>query len=442
MSRIAFFTPLLPIKSGISYHSEDILPYISKEFDVDIFVDGIQAKSNHMKHQFNIYNIIDYEKRSNNYILNIYQIGNHPVHESILATSEKYPGLVILHDFALHHLYANRYFVKKQNINEYLSLLQSQHGKAARNEAYNNYISGKEGLWETDPLKYPMNKDIVKNSIGAVVFSEFSNNQLVQYGYNTPLFRMYLYSGEEDNKINDLIVNNAKKQIGVDKKEVVVASFGFINTHKRPFQLLESFGKLDYSSVKLVFVGELQKEIKKEFYDKVKRLKISDRVIVTGYVDEKLFKTYLLACDINVSLRYPTLGETSGVLMRAFAYGKPSIVTDIGSFSELSEDMLIKVSYQKNEIEEITKALDSLINNKSYRRKLGSHAKAFADSCLTISSTCNELNKFIKEIINIQEMRNSCYYNVFIEKLTENISDLGIDLSKADKLLDNLSEIL
>ena len=41
------------------------------------------------------------------------------------------------------------------------------------------------------------------------------------------------------------------------------------------------------------------------------------------------------ACDVHVSLRSPTMGETSGTAIRALALGKPLVVSDVGWFAEL-----------------------------------------------------------------------------------------------------------
>ena len=43
----------------------------------------------------------------------------------------------------------------------------------------------------------------------------------------------------------------------------------------------------------------------------------------------------MAACDAIVSLRSPTMGETSGSAIRALSLGKPLVVSDVGWFSEL-----------------------------------------------------------------------------------------------------------
>ena len=46
----------------------------------------------------------------------------------------------------------------------------------------------------------------------------------------------------------------------------------------------------------------------------------------------------MAACDVLVNLRYPTMGETSGSVIRALGLAKPLLVSDVGWFSELPDD--------------------------------------------------------------------------------------------------------
>ncbi len=43
--RIAYFSPLNPVESGISDYSEDLLPWLAAYLDIDLFVDGYRPSS-------------------------------------------------------------------------------------------------------------------------------------------------------------------------------------------------------------------------------------------------------------------------------------------------------------------------------------------------------------------------------------------------------------
>ena len=62
-----------------------------------------------------------------------------------------------------------------------------------------------------------------------------------------------------------------------------------------------------------------------------------------GFAPIEDFVGYLGACDIVLNLRYPTVGESSGTLLRSLGLGKAVLVSEIGSFQEFPDDVCLKV---------------------------------------------------------------------------------------------------
>ena len=61
-------------------------------------------------------------------------------------------------------------------------------------------------------------------------------------------------------------------------------------------------------------------------------------VRVLGFTPIEEFMGYLAACDIVLNLRYPTVGESSGTLLRSLGLGKAVMVSEIGSFQEFPDE--------------------------------------------------------------------------------------------------------
>lgn len=55
MKKIAFFTPLHPLKSGIADYAEEMLPYIKNRFQVDLFIDSDYEASEEVTKKIMIY---------------------------------------------------------------------------------------------------------------------------------------------------------------------------------------------------------------------------------------------------------------------------------------------------------------------------------------------------------------------------------------------------
>ena len=84
----------------------------------------------------------------------------------------------------------------------------------------------------------------------------------------------------------------------------------------------------------------------------------------------------MAACDVLVNLRYPTMGETSGSVIRALSLGKPLLVSDVGWFSELPDDVVLKVPVDELEVVTLDAALELAAD---HREELGAAARAYVE---------------------------------------------------------------
>src|SRR5947207_4894454 len=103
--RVAWFSPLPPIRSGIAAYSAEVLPAVSRAHAVDCF-DGAAA------------HVFVWKMRRDPYDLIVYQLGNAPCHDYMWAYLARYPGLIVLHDARLHHARARR-LLNQQRFDDY-----------------------------------------------------------------------------------------------------------------------------------------------------------------------------------------------------------------------------------------------------------------------------------------------------------------------------------
>ena len=97
------------------------------------------------------------------------------------------------------------------------------------------------------------------------------------------------------------------------------------------------------------------------------------------YVDEQRLWSLMAACDAIVSLRWPTMGETSGNGdPRAVGLGKPLVVSDVGWFSELPDEVALKVPVDEREQETLEAALEALTDERT-RTAMGAAALELAE---------------------------------------------------------------
>ena len=124
----------------------------------------------------------------------------------------------------------------------------------------------------------------------------------------------------------------------------VIGFFGFLTSAKRAEIVLEAFRIARARDPRLVLlvVGEPAPNMS---------VPEMDGVVSTGYVADEDFAAYYSIADRLVNLRYPSAGETSGTLIRAFDAGKPVAVSNYAQFAEFPDDCVFKVPLGAGEVD-------------------------------------------------------------------------------------------
>ena len=136
----------------------------------------------------------------------------------------------------------------------------------------------------------------------------------------------------------------------------VVGCFGHLNASKRIPQLLEAFTRLP-EGARLVLVGPVSPRFDLDGRLEKAGLLGHPAVLREEYVPEERLWALMAGCDVCVSLRAPTMGETSGTAMRALSLGKPLVVSDLGWFAELPDGVARKVPVGEGEVDALVAAL-------------------------------------------------------------------------------------
>src|SRR5260370_10675001 len=128
----------------------------------------------------------------------------------------------------------------------------------------------------------------------------------------------------------------------------------------------------------MILVGEPHPEFALE--SRIQSLGLAPYVRVLGFrrIDE--FVRYMAACDIILNLRYPTVGENSGTLMRALGLGKAVIVSEVGSFSELPDSICLKAPVGAGEEDHLFEYLNLLVSRPDLGQLLGARARKWVET--------------------------------------------------------------
>jgi hypothetical protein len=160
--RIAWFSPLPPVRSGIAAYSADVLPGLPHH--VDCFVDRTNPTPGPAQSR-NAHDFVWAHQRAP-YDLVVYQLGNAPCHDYMWAYLAAYPGLVVLHDARLHHARARR-LLSQDRVDDYRREFWFDHPAAP--PAFVEYVV--EGLGGSVYYLWPMLRVVMQSARMVAVHS-------------------------------------------------------------------------------------------------------------------------------------------------------------------------------------------------------------------------------------------------------------------------------
>jgi glycosyltransferase involved in cell wall biosynthesis len=345
--RVAYYSPLPPERTGIAAYSALLLPALQRRLEVEPARRGAPAPTADVS---------------------LYHVGNNPDgHAWIVEALRRRPGVVVLHDFVLHHLVAGM-TLGRGDAEGYLRALEGEAGLAGRLLGHGVIDGRVPPLWESRPHEFPLAGPILDWATGLIVHSRYVERRTREAGYAGRVSR---------------IPHPAWAVPPVPPARLpgrpVIGCFGHINATKRIPELLAAFTRLlrEHPRAQLVLVGPVSPRF--DVAGQLARfgLERSDAVLREEYADEERLWALMAASDVCVNLRAPTMGETSGSVVRVLALGRPLVVSDVGWFSELPDDVALKVPVDEREVDVLAAALDLLAGNESARAAMGNAARAY-----------------------------------------------------------------
>jgi len=370
--RVAWFSPLNPDRSGISDYSEEILPHLEAFWEPDLFVFGYRPSSPALAHLRVVdCAVTDPVAVLHRYDAVLYHVGNSPSHEYIYETLLRWPGLLVLHEWAIPHLVVHR-TVERGRPHLYLNEMRWQHGDAAAERGRRHLFGADPPPWDAEPLRHPLNQRVLECATGVVAHSDFVASAARAARGDLPVFR---------------IDHHAEPPPGCAWKgtaagdpaagRIVFATAGSPGLNRRVECVLRSLARL---RGELLFRYDLIGGWagRPDLLAAVRELGLEPSVRFVGRVDLSELYRHLLAGDVCINLRHPTLGETSAIVMRALACGRPVVVSDVGWFRELPDELAVKIPPGPDEEDRLTSELSRLGADARLRARMGEAARQWA----------------------------------------------------------------
>jgi glycosyltransferase involved in cell wall biosynthesis len=246
--------------------------------------------------------------------------------------------------------------------------MEREHGVVGRLLAHGVLDKRIPPLWESRPADFPLPTFVLEHATALIAHSRYVRDRARSAGFPGPIA---------------VVPHPAWPAPGTRPERVaagpVVGCFGVVNASKRIPELLRATAAVrrEHPDLTLLLVGSTSPGF--DLDRRLQRHGLDDAGLVReSWVDEARLWALMAGSDVLVNLRHPTMGETSGSVVRGLSLGKPLVVSDVGSFSELPDDVALKVPPDDDEVATLTAALELLVARADVRDAMGRKADELA----------------------------------------------------------------
>ncbi len=167
-------------------------------------------------------------------------------------------------------------------------------------------------------------------------------------------------------KIAEADIEKFRQKFGLEKTDIVIGTVGSFNPAKDTTTLIHAFSRIvaKWPKSKLVLIGA--GPLKRDLTNLVKKLKVEDRVVFAGTIDNilpamKTFNLFVL----------PSLSEAFGItLLEAMRAEVPIVASRVGGIPEIITNNLNGILVEPRQPKKLSAAILNLINDKRLQRKL------------------------------------------------------------------------
>ena len=301
---------------------------------------------------------------------------------------------------------------QRGQMNLYFDEIEGGHGRHERLRAEEYFNRGAAPFHESAPLEFPLNARIARSAEGVVVHSEWTRERLAVAAPEVPIAC-----------IKHHITQRAAETPPVLKTQqngtVNIASFGLVTPDKAIERILRVLAALrDQCDFHYTMVGSSANF--PELPQLIRRFGLQRNVTLSGHVALEEFQQRIFEADIAINLRERPVGATSGSLCRLMAAAVPTIVSNVGAFSELPDDTVVKIEHDQFGDALLQAYLAKLIEDPALRRRIGRNARAYVLAEHNIETSAAKYAAFVREVIARRPRAH------FLKDISGEISVLGI----------------
>ena len=326
LPRLAYVSPLPPVPSGIADYSAELLPALALHFAITVVVEQVDAQ---VPPGFAVIDSAAFLRQAAQFDHVLYHVGNSPYHAHMVGLLRRVPGVVVLHDVYLGHLFAHIQESGRDPVALRRALWQS-HGMAAL------------ACWRSQGLdvalqRYPASAEVLAQARGVIVHSQHARRVLEQAGGAPLAVPVHVVPLPQAMPARVTERAAARRRLGIPEDVFLVCSFGYAGPGKLTQALVQAWHEAGLAEqplawLRLVGGHQLGGASAQALDDELGRC---IRTQLTGYVDAATYQDHLAAADLAVQLRTQSRGETSRAVLEVIAHGIPLLLNAHGANAEV-----------------------------------------------------------------------------------------------------------
>lgn len=395
---LAIFSSLPPSKSGIADYCVEQLPHWGDQWSLTVVIGNEQDEPTEVPEGISVVRLDEWlsDKVRDSRTPRLYHIGNNLHHEFVFEQALQRPGIVVLHDFVLHHLIVEM-TLARENRERYAWFMEYDHGAVGRRMASQR----QQFIFSSfQQFLLALNGPILDKAQAVIVHSHWAARRIAERCPSKPVTCIPHHYSPPPKDVLDEGRGYSRSIIGMPDDKLLFASIGFVTEPKKIDLTIRALGAIRDRLPPFEFwlAGEAQD--RRGLIKRATDCGLGECVHLTGYLPIDRFHHVIQASDVIVNLRYPTAGESSGTLVRALGMGRCCVVFDYASFGEYPDDVAVKIPLRTDDITALRDALLRVGADAAYRRSYETRAREYIAQTARIETCVARYGRFLEQYMS------------------------------------------
>jgi glycosyltransferase involved in cell wall biosynthesis len=303
--------------------------------------------------------------------VDLYHIGNNPLHAEVIERARTRPGVVVLHDAVLQH-----FLLWASNETGYIDEFVHNYGEWHRDLGRELWSERATAHFDRRYFEWPMLRGIVEWQKAIVVHNAAAAVAVQRHLHNVDRPRIVEIPHLFDSPVppSKEAIAALRSQWGASATTLVVGVFGYLRETKRLPVILRAVRRLREAGAGLLLViaGEF---VSQDLGKSLAADLAEPGVVRVPFLSEADFWVHAHAVDVCANLRVPSAGESSGIATRLMGIGKAVLLTDGPEIGALPEGTYFPVDAGEWEEVEVYAILQKLCERRGLAAEIGEAAR-------------------------------------------------------------------